>query len=73
MVKLVLLRKADSDAPDVVYDFLRTYLKAVEEAVGDWIIEYELINAGRRGYFAVAKISRVIPKANHNGRFLALI
>lgn len=39
MVKLVLLHKANSiyeDEPDVVYDFPRSYLKAVEEAVGDW-------------------------------------
>ena len=38
MVKLVLLHKASSiyeDETDVVYDFPRSYLKAVGEAVGD--------------------------------------
>ena len=61
------------DEPDVVYDFPRSYLKAVEEAVGDWIVYYEPVKAGRRGYFAVAKIMQVIPKPNVVGRFLALI
>lgn len=76
MVKLVLMHKTDSiydDEPDVVYDFPRTYLKAVNEAVGDWIIYYEPVKAGPRGYFAVAKIDRVIPKPGAEGRFLAMI
>lgn len=76
MVKLVLLHKADSiyeDEPDVVYDFPRSYLKAVNEAVGDWVVYYEPVKAGPRGYFAVAKIERVIPKPNVEGRFLAII
>lgn len=76
MVKLVLLHKADSiyeDEPDVVYDFPRAYLKAVEEAVGDWVVYNEPVKAGPRGYFAVAKIERVIPKPGADGRFLAMI
>ncbi|MGZ9809422.1 HNH endonuclease [Pseudoroseicyclus sp. H15] len=76
MVKLVLLHKADSiyeDEPDVVYDFPRSYLKAVQEAVGDWIVYYEPVKAGPRGYFAVARIERVIPKPGAEGRFLAMI
>ncbi|MCB2135026.1 MAG: HNH endonuclease [Rhodobacteraceae bacterium] len=76
MAKLVLLHKADSiyeDELDVVYDFPRSYLKAVKEAVGDWIIYYEPVKAGPRGYFAAAKISDVIPKPGVEGRYLALI
>lgn len=76
MVKLVLLHKADSiydDEPDVVYDFPKSYLKAVSEAVGDWIVYYEPVKAGPRGYFAVARIDRVIPKPGAEGRFLAMI
>jgi putative restriction endonuclease len=76
MVKLVLLHKANSiyeDEPDVVYDFPRTYLRAIQEAVGDWIVYYEPVKAGPKGYFAVAKISDVIPKPNAEGRFLARI
>ncbi len=76
MVKLVLLHKADSiydDEPDRVYDFPRPYLKAVSDAVGDWVIYYEPVKAGKRGYFAAARIDRVIPKPGAEGRFLALI
>ena len=76
MGKLVLLHKADSiyeDEPDVVYDFPRSYLRAVQEAVGDWIVYYEPVKAGPRGYFAVAKIAEAIPKPGVEGRFLALI
>lgn len=76
MTKLVLMHKADSiyeDEPDVVYDFPRAYLKAASEAVGDWIVYYEPVKAGPRGYFAVAKIDRVIPKPGVEGRFLAMI
>jgi len=76
MTKLVLLHKTDSiydDEPDVVYDFPRSYLKAVQEAVGDWVIYYEPVKAGPRGYFAVAKIAQVVPKPGVEGRFLAMI
>lgn len=76
MTKLVLLHKADSiyeDVPDERYDFPRAYLKAVEEGVGDWVIYYEPVKAGARGYFAAAKIRQVIPKPGVVGRYLALI
>lgn len=76
MVKLVLMHKAGSiydDLPDQVYDFPRQYLKAMKEAVGDWIVYYEPVKAGPRGYFATAQIDRVIPKPDQDGRFLALI
>lgn len=76
MAKLVLLHRADSiyeDEPDRIYDFPRAYLGAVEEGIGDWIVYYEPVKAGNRGYFAVAKIDRVIPKPGVDGRYLALI
>lgn len=76
MVKLVLLHKAGSiydDEPDRVYDFPRAYLKAVEEGIGDWVVYYEPVKAGSRGYFAVARIARVLPKPGIDGRYLALI
>ncbi|MEF3048251.1 HNH endonuclease [Pseudotabrizicola sp. L79] len=76
MVKLVLLHKADSiydDEPDVVYDFPQRYLDDLRAAIDDWIVYFEPVKAGPRGYFAVAKISDVIPKPNSEGRYLALI
>ncbi|QYK40496.1 MAG: HNH endonuclease [Paracoccaceae bacterium] len=76
MAKLILMHKADSiydDEPDVVYDFPRTYLKPMQEGVGDWAIYYEPVKAGPRGYFAVARIRGIVPKPGVEGRFLALI
>lgn len=76
MVKLVLMHKADSiyeDELDAVYDFPRAYLKPVRDAVGDWIVYYEPVKAGPRGYFAVARIARVDEHPRIEGRFLARI
>lgn len=74
MAKLVLLHKAGSiydGEPDRVYDFPRAYLRAVEEGVGDWVVYYEPVKAGPRGYFAVARIDRVVPKPGVEGRYFA--
>lgn len=76
MTKLVLLHKADSiyeDEPDRVYDFPKSYLKAMQEGAGDWAIYYEPVKAGPRAYFAVAKIQKIVPKPQSEGRYLALI
>src|SRR5690606_9557976 len=76
MVKLVLLHRADSsydDEPDREYDFPRDYLRAAEDGVGDWIVYSEPVKAGPRGYFAVARLERIIPNPRTPGRFLAVI
>lgn len=61
------------DEPDLVYDFPKSYLKSIQDGVGDWAIYYEPVKAGPRGYFAVAKVAQVIPKPRVEGRYLALI
>lgn len=74
MTKLVLLHKANSiydDEPDRVYDFPKAYLKAMTEAVGDWVVYYEPVKAGPRGYFAVARILQIRPKPDTKDRYLA--
>ena len=76
MAKLVLQHRADSiyeDEPDRKYDFPSRYLRAVRAGIGDWIVYYEPVKAGPRGYFAVAKLADVIEKPGAEGRFLALI
>ena len=76
MTKLVLMHRADSiydDEPDRIYDFPRAYLSAMQEGRGDWVVYYEPVKAGPRGYFAAAKIKDVVPKPAEEGRFLALI
>lgn len=76
MGNLVLLHKPLSiyeDDLDTAYDFPKRYLKAMAEGVGDWIVYYEPVKAGPRGYFAVAKIDRIIDHPRLEGRHLALI
>lgn len=76
MAKLILMHKADSiydDEPAVVYDFPKSYLKAVQDGVGDWAIYYEPVKAGPRGYFAAVRIQQVVPKPGADGRFLAIM
>ena len=45
----------------------------MNEAVGDWIVYYEPVKAGDKGYFAVAKLKGVVPKPGVDGRFLGVI
>lgn len=76
MTKLVLVHKAASpyeDQLDTVYDFPKAYLRAISEAVGDWIVYYEPVKAGGRGYFGAAKIEKVVVNPKAEGRFLALM
>ena len=66
VVKLVLLHKADSiyeDEPDSVYDFPKSYLRSVREGTETGSSTTSRSKAGARGYFAVAKIARVIENA----------
>ena len=71
MVKAVFTTKVDptyDDLPEVRYHFPKSYLRAAEQAVGDWIIYYEPrrtsgdpnSRGGRQSYFAcpIATASR---------------
>jgi len=73
----VFIYRSDSiyeDNPAEVYQFPRQYLGRVQPCVGDWIIYYEPRKVVEtRGYFAVAKIERIIPDPAANGMYLALI
>jgi len=69
MVKAVLttmVSPAYDDLPEEKYHFPKTYLRQVENAVGDWIIYYEPRRktasgdaGGRQSYFATARLERV--------------
>lgn len=62
------------DNPAEVYQFPRQYFGRAQSCIGDWIIYYEPRKvAETRGYFAVAKVERVIPDPAANGMYLALI
>jgi putative restriction endonuclease len=73
----VFIHRSDSiyeDSPAERYQFPRQYLGRVEACIGDWIVYYEPSKiANTRGYFAVAKIQRVIPDATAVGMYRAII
>ncbi len=73
----VFIHRSDSiydDSPAERYQFPRQYLGRVQSCVGDWIIYYEPRKVpGARGYFAAAKVERVIPDASAEDMYLALI
>jgi putative restriction endonuclease len=73
----VFIHRSDSiydDSPAERYQFPSQYLTRVEACVGGWIVYYEPRKvAETRGYFAVAKVQRVIPDPTAPGMYLALI
>jgi len=73
----VFIHRADSiynDRPAEQYQFPSIYLSRAKACVGDWIIYYEPKKvAATRGYFATAKVERIIPDPGVSGRYLALI
>jgi putative restriction endonuclease len=73
----VFIHRSDSiydDSPAERYQFPSQYLSRVEACVGDWIIYYEPQKVfATRGYFAIAKVQRVIPDPGSLGMYLALI
>lgn len=73
----VFIHRTDSiydDRPAERYQFPRQYLSRVEACAGDWIVYYEPRKvAETRGYFAIAKVERVLPDPTAPGMFLALI
>ncbi|WP_226583564.1 HNH endonuclease [Acuticoccus sediminis] len=73
----VFIHRSDSiydDSPADRYQFPRQYLTRVEACIGDWIIYYEPRKvADTRGYFAIARVARVVPDPTAPGMYLALI
>src|ERR1700742_2608377 len=74
----VFIHRLDSiydDSPAERYQFPSQYLGRVQSCVGDWIIYYEPRKVvDTRGYFAIAKVERIIPDpAAPPSMYLALI
>lgn len=73
----VFIHRADSiyrDIPEKQYQFPSQYRRRVEACVGDWIVYYEPTKVREtKGYFAVAKVEKVIPDPTAAGMYLALI
>jgi putative restriction endonuclease len=73
----VFIHRSDSiydDSPAERYQFPPQYLGRVEACVGDWIVYYEPRKVDEtRGYFAMARVERVIPDPKAPDMYLALI
>lgn len=62
------------DIPEVHYQFPKIYLSRAQKMVGDWIVYREPVKAPQsKGFFAVAKVERIIPDPERADHFRALI
>jgi putative restriction endonuclease len=77
MARGIFLHRSDSiydDSPAERYQFPKQYLGRASACVGDWVIYLEPSKVRySRGYFAVAKVERIIPDPASPGMYLALI
>lgn len=73
----VFIHRADSiydDSPAERYQFPKPYLERASATEGDWIVYYEPVKVrGSKGYYAIAKVERIVPDPSAAGMFLALI
>lgn len=77
MPRGVFLHREDSrydDLPAERYQFPSQYLGRASQFVGDWIIYYEPRRGPTgKGYYAIARVERIIPDPSALGMYLALI
>jgi len=73
----VFMHRPDSiydDVPSEKYQFPRQYLGRAQQCEGDWVLYLEPSKVrDTRGYFAVARVGRIIKDPQAQGMFLALI
>lgn len=76
MTKGVFVIRSDSpydDQPEIHYQFPAQYLSRASQFVGDWVLYYEPVKAGVRGYHAAAKVSQIVPDPTRPQHYRALI
>lgn len=62
------------DIPEVHNQFPKSYLSRAERMVGDWIVYREPVKLPQsKGFFAVAKVERIVPDPDISDRYRALI
>jgi putative restriction endonuclease len=62
------------DIPEVRYQFPKVYLRRAEQMVGDWVVYREPVKIPQsKGFFAVAKVERIIPDPDKADHYRALI
>jgi putative restriction endonuclease len=73
----VFIHRSDSiydDSPAERYQFPKIYLGRARLCVGDWIVYLEpRAVRGTRGYFAIAKVQKIIQDPKSEGMFVAVI
>lgn len=73
----VFIHRADSvydDSPAERYQFPAPYLARASACVGDWIVYYEPVKVrGSKGYYAIARVSQIVPDPSVSRMYLALI
>lgn len=73
----VFIHRADSiydDSPAERYQFPKPYLQRASACVGDWIVYYEPVKVrGSKGYYAIARVSEIVPDPTAANMYLALI
>lgn len=77
MARGVFLHRTDSiyeDQPELQYQFPKQYLTRASQFVGDWVVYYEPRRGPTaKGYFAIARVERIVPDPAAAGMYLALI
>ena len=61
------------DQPEHRYQFPKTYLSRAAKFEGDWVVYYEPVKAGARGYYAVARVERLVSDPSDRDMYVALI
>lgn len=62
------------DIPEVHYQFPKSYLSRAKQMVGDWIVYREPVKLPQsKGFFAVAKVERIISDPDVADRYRAII
>ncbi|SEP60156.1 putative restriction endonuclease [Devosia sp. YR412] len=73
----VFIHRADSiydDSPATQYQFPKPYLERASATVDDWIVYYEPVKVrGSKGYYAIARVSQIVPDPTAANMYLALI
>jgi putative restriction endonuclease len=77
MSRGVFLHRTDSiydDRPELQYQFPKQYLSRASQFVGDWVLYYEPRRGPTaRGYYAIARVERIVPDPSSERMYLALI
>ncbi len=61
------------DQPDVRYQFPSTYLSRARQFERDWVVYYEPVKAGARGFYAIGFVERIVQDPSNPKMYIAEI